>query len=313
MKASESDNGQTPAQLFNALRPTLQRAAYHMLGSIADAEDIVQDTWMKWHDVDHRTIRDPAAFLHKIVTRLCLNELKCARRARETYIGPWLPEPFVEPDVPSGPDILALPLMVALQRLSPPERAAFLLHDMFGLDFAEIALVIDRSPAACRKLASRARAHITDGRTRFAVDREAGRRMATAFYTASRNGDITALRELLAEDVILYTDGGGRVAAPRKPVAGRADTLRFFEALARYFLRHPSRLLRHATINGLPGFLTVEAGSLLQTTALRMEEGRIESIYVVRNPDKLGHLKQELATRGHLGGSDRACARAWPR
>lgn len=285
------DAAGTPADpAISQLRPRLVRLAYRMLGSVADAEDVVQEAWLRWLDTDASGVREPAAFLHTIVTRLCLNELKSARRRRETYIGPWLPEPVFEPDDEATVEDLTLPLMVALERLSPLERAAFLLHDVFGLSFGEVSEAIGREAAACRKLASRARTHIHQARPRFTVTRERGLRLAAAFFTASRSGDMAALRNLLKEDVVIYADGGGKVPTTIMPTAGRDAALGLFAALARYFVQSPSRLVRYTMIDGLPGFVTIEEGGLVQTSALQVENGRIAALYVTRNPDKLRHL-----------------------
>lgn len=275
------------------LRRRLVRIAYRMLGSVADAEDVVQEAWARWLAADRAAVREPAAFLQTVVTRLCLNELKSARRRRETYIGPWLPEPIVDPE--EDDDAIAditLPVMIALERLSPLERAAFLLHDVFGMSFDEVADAIGREPSACRKLASRARAHIEEARPRFTATRQQGRALAAAFFTASRNGDMRALRTLLAEDIVVYADGGGKVPASIVPAVGLDAALRLFGALARYFAHSPSRLIRHGTIDGLPGFITREAGGIVQTTALQTAEDRILAIYVTRNPQKLKHLRE---------------------
>ncbi|EIM76964.1 RNA polymerase sigma factor SigJ [Nitratireductor aquibiodomus RA22] len=285
MSAADTDT------IFTGLRPGLIRLAYRMLGSVADAEDIVQDAWLRWLSHERSDVREPAAFLRTIVTRLCVNELKSARRRRETYIGPWLPEPFFDPENEGElAEDITLPLMMALERLSPLERAAFLLHDVFGVGFEEISAALGRDAAACRKLASRARLHIHQARPRFSATKEEGRALATAFYTASRTGDMQALNGLLTKDVVIYTDGGGRVAAPTSPSTGIDAALKFFRGLARYFARSPSRLVRYATIDGLPGFITIEAGGIVQTSAILVNDGRIAAIYVTRNPEKLHHL-----------------------
>jgi len=275
---------------FSELRPRLVRLAYRMLGSVADAEDIVQESWLRWLATDHASVREPTAFLRTIVTRLCLNELKSARRRRETYVGPWLPEPIFDPQDDDAADDVTLPLMFALERLSPLERAAFLLHDVFGMDFEEVALAIDREAAACRKLASRARAHIVDARPRFAIGREQGLKFAAAFFTASRTGDMAALRTMLSEEVVAYADGGGKVPASRQPLIGLDAVMRRHEQMARGFRAQPSQLIRYALIDGLPGFVTMEGGNVVQTTALHIEEERVVAIYCTRNPDKLRHI-----------------------
>ncbi|NTF42015.1 sigma-70 family RNA polymerase sigma factor [Rhizobium rhizogenes] len=281
--------------IFSELRPRLVRLAYRMLGSVADAEDIVQEAWLRWLATDRRSIREPAAFLRTIVTRLCLNELKSARRRRETYVGPWLPEPIFDPEDDDAADDLTLPLMLALERLSPLERAAFLLHDVFGMGFEDVALAIGREEAACRKLASRARAHIVDARPRFAVGKEQGLKLATAFFTASRTGDMAALRALLSEDVVAYADGGGKVPASRQPLIGLDAVMLRHEMMARIFLSQPSRLIHYAIIDGLPGFVTMEGGDVVQTTALHVEQEKVVAIYCTRNPDKLRHITSVMA------------------
>lgn len=279
---------------FSELRPVLVRLAYRMLGSVADAEDIVQDAYIRWQRADRDTIRAPAAMLRTVVTRLCLNELKSARRRRETYIGPWLPDPIFEKEASDSADEITLPLMIALERLSPLERAAFLLHDVFGLSFEEVARTIDREASACRKLASRARAHIRAARPRFAVTQEKGVTFAAAFFAASRNGDMDALRALLAEEVTACTDGGGNVPASPRPLTGIADVMARHAELTQEFTQSPSRLIRYAIIDGLPGFISVEAGGIVQTTALLISENKITAIYITRNPDKLRHLKRTV-------------------
>jgi RNA polymerase sigma-70 factor (ECF subfamily) len=224
---------------------------------------------------------------------LCLDQLKSARRRRETYVGPWLPEPVVE-SAEDEIDDVTLPLLMALERLSPLERAAFLLHDVFGLDFEEVAVTIGREPATCRQLASRARAHVRADRPRYPVPRELGFKIAEAFFAASQDGNMQRLRALLAADVTVYADGGGKVTASTEPVAGLDDVLRLFERLAPVAVESRSRLVRYGLINGLPGFVTVGPGGVLQTTALAIEHGRIVAIYVMRNPDKLGHVAGTL-------------------
>lgn len=274
---------------LNPLRPGLIRIAYRMLGSVADAEDVLQDAFLRWLDTDRNAIREPEAFLRRVVTRLCLDHLKSARYPRETYIGPWLPDPIIEA-VDDEIDDITLPLMMALERLSPLERAAFLLHDVFGASFGEIAETIGREPATCRQLASRARTNIRTARPRFRMPRERSLQIANAFFTASRNGDMQQLRSLLAADVAVYADGGGRTPATTQPIIGLDGVMRLHSALAQIFANQMSRMMRYGFINGLPGFVTIEQGDTLQTTALQIEDGKIVAIYVTRNPDKLRHL-----------------------
>lgn len=276
------------AAAFDPLRPRLIRIAYRMLGSVADAEDVVQEAFLRWHGADRDAVREPEAFLRRIVTRLCLDQLKSARARRETYVGPWLPEPLVEEE--DIDEDVTLPLMLALERLSPLERAAFLLHDVFGVEFDEVAATIGRDPAATRQLASRARAHVRAARPRFDVPKARGLEIAEAFFAASRRGDMAALGALLAEDVVMHADGGGVRSAAVDVVAGAKIVVRLHAALAQLFKRHGSQLVHVGAINGLPGFVTREADGLLQTTAFELREGRIAAIYIVRNPDKLRHL-----------------------
>ena len=195
---------------FDPLRPKLMRVAYRMLGSVADAEDVVQEAFIRWMKADRGEVREPEAFLRRTVTRLCLDQLKSARRQRETYIGPWLPDPVVEEE---EEDDVTLPLMLALERLSPLERAAFLLHDVFGLEFEEVADTIDRDPAACRELAAAGPDRCPRGAPRFQVDQQRAWLSRSAFFAASRSGDMKALGGMLAADVSL--DETEEASAPR--------------------------------------------------------------------------------------------------
>jgi len=268
---------------YDQVRPKLMRVAYRMLGSVSDAEDIVQEAFIRWMKADRSEVREPEAFLRRTVTRLCLDQLKSARHQRETYVGPWLPDPLVEEE--EGEDV-TLPLMLALERLSPLERAAFLLHDVFGLGFEEVAETIQRDPATCRQLAARARTHVREARPRFQMEKQRGLALAEAFFVASRSGDMNALGALLAADVSLHADGGGKRPAATEPVLG-------FDAFVKLYERFPknvSKLVRVGFINGLPGFISLEGDGEIQTTAVEIEAGKIAAIYVVRNPDKLKHL-----------------------
>lgn len=281
------------AVVFDPLRPRLVRVAYRMLGSVADAEDVVQDAFLRWSETDRETVLQPEAFLRRVVTRLCLDQLKSARRRREVYVGPWLPEPVVETEEAPTLDDITLPLMLALDRLSPLERAAFLLHDVFGVPFEEIAETLGREPAACRQLASRARTHVRAARPRFETPRERGMQIAEAFFTASRSGDMSGLQTLLAEDVALYADGGGVRSAAMRTLVGLDEVMKLHISMARRFgAGQSSDLVRYGLINGLPGFVTREADGILQTTAFQIEDGQVAAIYIMRNPEKLGHLER---------------------
>ena len=277
----------TAAGAFEPHRRRLTGLAYRMLGSLADAQDVVQEAWLRWSAADRADVRDAGAYLARTVTRLALDHLRSARARRETYIGPWLPDPVVEEEADED---VTLPLMLALERLSPLERAAFLLHDVFGLGFDEVAATIGRDAAACRKLAERARAHVREARPRFKVEKQRGLELAEAFFTASRDGDMKALGAMLAADVSSHADGGGKRPAAMKPILGFAAVMKVHQSLAPLFREHRSKLVRVCFVNGLPGFITLEADGELQATALDIEDGKIAAIYVVRNPDKLRHL-----------------------
>ena len=275
------------AASFDPLRPKLMSVAYRMLGSLADAEDVLQEAFIRWMGVDRGEVREPEAFLRSTVTRLCIDQLKSARHQRETYVGPWLPDPVVDQEMEED---VTLPLMLALERLSPLERAAFLLHDVFGVEFEEVAGIISRDAAACRQLAARARSNVRAARPRFPVEKQRGLELANAFFAASRSGDMKALGAMLAADVSVHADGGGKRSAAMQPILGFDAVMKVNEYLAAHFLENRSILVRTGFINGLPGFITLEADGELQTTALHVEDGKIAAIYVMRNPDKLKHL-----------------------
>ncbi len=281
-----------PAAAFAPHRARLARIAYRMLGSVAEAEDIVQDSYLRWHQLDRGAVENAGAYLARMVTRLCLDHLKSARVRRETYIGPWLPEPVVAPEADIGEEAenLTLALMMALERLSPLERAAFLLHDVFGMGFDDVSEAIDRDPAACRQLAARARTHVQAAKPRFPVSAEQGRDIAAAFFAAARQGDLGALRGILAADVIVYSDGGGKRTAAGRPVEGLERVLHFFGSLARKPDFATPDILYTGPIDGLPGYITRESEDTLQSMAFEIENGRIKTIYVMRNPDKMRHL-----------------------
>lgn len=279
---------------FEAQRPRLLRLGYRMLGSVSEAEDIVQEAWLRWA-AKAESVDTPAAYLTRVVTRLCLDQLKSARARRETYIGAWLPEPLMGTTEAqeSIADDVTLTLMLALERLSPLERAAFLLHDIFDMALSDVATTLGREPAAVRQLASRARKHVQHARPRFTVEAAEADRIARAFFAAAREGDAAALSALLAQDVEIHSDGGGKVIAFRNVVRGIDRALRLFAGLRRKYKSAPM-LLRTAMINGLPGYISIDRGDVLQTTALDVRDGRIAAIYIVRNPDKLRHLAAVL-------------------
>lgn len=280
---------------FEQHRPYLKGLAYRMLGSVSEAEDILQDAWLKWHRQATGDIANPRAYLATLVSRLCLDRWNEASRRRETYVGPWLPEPLVaDISTPSPEDSLdwdvSYALMLALERLSPLERAAFLLHDVFGLGFVDVAQALGRSEAACRQLAKRARGNVQADRPRFTVPSDENRRIAEAFFTASRQGDETALRELLVEQAVLHSDGGGVRPAALRLITGIDKLCRLFVSLVRKARTPQPRWCRFLMVNGLPGFLTVEQDGIPQTLAVNILDGRITDIYLTRNPEKLAHL-----------------------
>jgi RNA polymerase sigma-70 factor (ECF subfamily) len=277
------------AGTFAPLRPRLIRIAYRMLGSVAEAEDIVQDAYLRWHGADRARVEDARAFLSKTVTRLCLDHLKSARVRRETYIGPWLPEPMIETDEHDQADDITLTLMMALERLSPLERAAFLLHDVFGQNFDDVAQAIDRDAAACRQLASRAREHVRAAKPRFPVSEEKGAEIARAFFNASRSGELAPLQSLLAKDVTLYSDGGGKRTAALNPIYGDINVARFITGVTRKFGAQQFSW-RQETVDRLPGIVVIENGEVMHTIAFEIDDEKITAIYIVRNPDKLKHV-----------------------
>jgi RNA polymerase sigma-70 factor (ECF subfamily) len=277
----------TPA--FEQHRSFLIGLAYRMLGSVADAEDIVQDAFLRWREADHSTIENPRAYLARVVSRLCLDRMKSATARREHYVGMWLPEPIVtEPSAPLAED-LSVALLLTLERLSPLERAAFLLHDVFDMDYADVAAALERSEAACRQLAARAREHVRATRPRFSVDADAQTRLVDAFHAAMTTGDISAFAQLLADDAVLYSDSGGKRFVAPHPIRGKDKILKIFtNAAGKRAIPRPDQIER-TWINGMPGFIIrAEVGT--ETIALEIDGERIVALYVVANPDKLKHL-----------------------
>src|SRR5262245_14274354 len=274
---------------FETHRSFLVGLAYRMLGSVAEAEDAVQDAFLRWTAVEHATITNPRAYLARVVSRLCLDRMKSATARREQYVGTWLPEPIVAPPHEPLADDLSIALLLTLERLSPLERAAFLLHDVFDMDYAAIADTLERSEAACRQLAARARQHVRVERPRFAASDETREKILGAFRSVLVTGDLTEFARVLADDAVLYADGGGKKPAAPSPIHGRDNIVEFFAMIvARGGLPAPEQL-EPAPINGLPGFL-VHAVHGLETVAFDLAGDQIVAIYAVRNPDKLRHL-----------------------
>jgi RNA polymerase sigma-70 factor (ECF subfamily) len=273
-------------------RGRLLGLAYRMLGSRSDAEDVVQDAYLRYAGA--KDVRNTEAFLVTIVTRLCLDRLKSARARREVYVGPWLPEPVFDAEGLSADaatelaDDLSFALMLALDRLSPLERAAFLLHDVFDRPFSEIAGMLDRSEAACRQLAARGRRGVRDARPAPPAPPENHARLLDAFGEAVASGDISRLAALLREDAIAISDGGGRKAAALNPIIGADRIARLFIGLAGKNAGHDLRIVP-AMINGSTGALLYMDGELDHTFSMAIDGDKIAAIYLVRNPDKLRH------------------------
>lgn len=278
-------------------RGRLLGLAYRMLGSLADAEDVVQDAYLRFAAEDREHVRSTEAFLVRIVTRLCLDRLKSARARREIYVGPWLPEPVADADAITPEtakalaDDLSFALMLTLERLSGPERAAFLLHDVFETPFSEIAAALGRSEAACRQLAARARKAVRRERPLRPADEGEHEALLSAFAQAAASGDASGLRALLTEDVVALSDGGGIKTAALNPIVGPDHVSRFFIGIFRKAERLKAEMrFVLVQINGAPGYLLYVDGDLDQTMSVDVRDGRIAAVYVVRNPEKLAGL-----------------------
>ena len=281
---------------FGALRPRLFAIAYRMLGSRADAEDVLQDAWLRWNATAQATLQSPQAWLVTVVTRLAIDRLRAVKAEREAYVGWWLPEPLVELDerTPEAAAELAgevsMAFLWALERLSADERAAFVLRQAFDHDYAEIAALLGKSEAACRQLVHRAAQRVQQERPRFTVSREAHRRALEKFVQAARSGRRDALQALLAEDVQLVSDGGGKVPSIHKVLVGAQRIANLYWALGRR-LPEPGRVVyRIARINGEAGVLREVDGVLESAQAFATDGERIVAIYSVRNPDKLARI-----------------------
>jgi RNA polymerase sigma-70 factor, ECF subfamily len=279
--------------VFEAERPRLRRLAYRMLGSVTEAEDAVQDAWLRW-DKAGAAAENPRAWLVQTVTRLCLDRMKSARARRETYVGPWLPEPLIE-EIADDPveraEDVSVAFLLALERLSPLERAVFLLHDVFDQDYAEVGRALGRGEAAVRQLASRARAHVRDARPRFSVSPEKTLELAAAFMRAAAAQDMEGLSSLLARDAVLISDGGGKRPAALRPMVGRDDVMLLLRGLAARGGLARAMTMRPAMINGAPGVI-MDLADGLQTIAFESDaDGLLSAIYIIRNPDKLAHVR----------------------
>jgi len=285
-------NDETTFQLH---RPRLLALAYRLLGSRADAEDVVQDAWLRWADIDTGAIADPGAWLVTATTRLGLDRLRTAKRQRLQYIGPWLPEPLqITVDAPTAPDPaqahavaeeVSLAFLSLLEQLGPEERAAFLLKEAFDHDYAQIATLLGHSEANCRQLVHRARKRLRDGRPRFSADSGQHRRLLLRFMEASQRGDSEAIQALLHANALQVSDGGGVVTAAIRPLLGAERIGRLYWAIARRGAALPARL---GQVNGEPAILRFDGDRLHSVTTIVIDGERISALYSVLNPEKLG-------------------------
>jgi RNA polymerase sigma-70 factor (TIGR02957 family) len=279
---------------FVTHRSLLFTVAYEMLGSAADAEDVVQETWLRWADVDHAEVRDPRAYLVRIVTRQALNRLRTLARRREEYVGEWLPEPLLtSPDVAEDVEFaesVSIAMLTVLETLAPAERAVFVLREVFDLPYADISAAVGKTPAAARQIAHRAREHVVARRPRIQVDRAEQQQVIDRFLAALRTGDLQELLDMLAPDVVLVADGGGEVNAFRRPVVGsdRVATL-----LSRFSTLAPDAVVGTMWLNGAPAARIDLAGEIDSAISMVVVEGRITRIYAIRNPHKLARLDEE--------------------
>lgn len=294
----------TDAEPFLQYRPLLFSIAYRMLGAVADAEDAVQETYLRWRGAREagEEIRSPKSWLTTAISRVCLDQLGSARVKREQYVGPWLPEPLagVSPDIAdtaADADSLSIAFLVLLESLSPKERAVFLLHDIFGYSFAEIGEIVGESETYCRQIAKRARASMAERRPRFAADPERRDQLAVLFMRAVSDGDMHALVATLTDDVVIYSDGGGKVSAARKPVVGRDKAALFLTNLRR--LAPKGTHFRMEQINGQPGIVTLIDGVVRNVVTFDFAASGIHAIYIVVNPDKLGPVAARLGGEQH--------------
>lgn len=285
---------QTAAR-FEEHRHLLFGIAYRMLGSVMDAQDIVQESYLRWQQVADETIRSPRAWLTTVVTRLCLNQLQSARVQRETYVGPWLPEPLVDEQAGSPADSaaladsLSLAFLVLLETLNPAERAVFILREGFDCEFSDIARIVEKSEAACRQILTRARKRIEEQRPRYDMSRADAEKIVAPFVTALRDGDLAAMLARLAENVVLVADAGGKPGALLRPLHGAEPVARAMLNATRKHGVEPADI-RPASVNGLPGFVRFHGGHAQAVLAFGIAGGRIQAVFVMSNPNKLRHL-----------------------
>jgi RNA polymerase sigma-70 factor (ECF subfamily) len=281
---------------FVTHRSLLFTVAYEMLGSAADAEDVVQETWLRWATVDHREVRDPRAYLVRVVTRQALNLLRTMARRREDYVGEWLPEPLLTgPDVAEDVELaesVSIALLTVLETLGPTERAVFVLREVFDTPYEEIAEMVDKTPAAVRQIAHRSREHVSARRPRMQVDPADLERVLERFVQATRTGKTDALLEVLAPDVVLVADGGGLAPAVPRPVRGATKVAAVLSGLSRLAAGFSTKVI---PVNGAPALVIDIPGDVQTVITATVAEGRITRLYAIRNPQKLGRLAEETA------------------
>ena len=286
--------------VFEKHRGLLEGVAYRMCGLLADAQDVVQETYLRWRSEDSSKIREPRAWLVTVCSRLAMDHLKSARHRRETYVGTWLPEPFLDERTADPAqqarldDTVSVALMVALEKLTPAERATFLLHDVFGYGFEEVARMLDKSEPSCRKLASRARIAVREGKPRFESTPEEHRRLLETFFEAAHSGEIASLKSLLAESVELHSDSGGKVKTAPLGLSGPEDVAKFFVAIWRDRKSEQNRIHTVSRwFNGRPGVLILLDEQLVAALSLVIEAGKISRIFALRNPEKLRAFRED--------------------
>jgi RNA polymerase sigma-70 factor (ECF subfamily) len=288
-------------EAFREQRPRLFSLAYRMLGSAADADDVLQDAWLRWQ-ANVEELASPGAWLTTVVTRLCLDQLKSARVRRESYVGPWLPEPLPTEStahVPADPaahhESISMAFLVLLEQLTPAERAAYLLHEVFDYSHLEIAQMLSLSVENCRQLALRARGHLRERRPRFAPSRERHERLLQEFLLAIRAGQLEPLQRLLSEDVVLRSDGGGKASAAIKPVLGSERVGRYFLGLVGKMVRQQLPIeFRMLDVNGWPALITLEEGAIRHVLMVEGDGLIIHAVFIMRNPDKLHAIRRHL-------------------
>lgn len=288
-------------ETFNQYRSLLFAIAYRMLGTVTDAEDMVQETFLRWQQTAEATVKSAKTYLATITTRLCIDHLRSAQVKREQYVGPWLPEPVItqQTDDPAAQvelaDSLSMAFLVVLERLSPIERAVFLLREVFDYDYDEIGQMVGKSPANCRQILRRSRQHVAAQRPRFAVSHQQQEQITAQFLEALTQGNLQGLLALLAKDATFWSDGGGQVTAALKPLQGAMKVARFLLAIRQKWLS--TSVTRLVEINGQPGMINLVDGRIDSVTTFDIVDGCIQSVYSVRNPEKLKRISKDAMLR----------------